>query len=282
MTVALSLLAAVSYGIGDFIGGVTSRRASPWTVALVAMLTGGLLSLGLSLLTGGTLTTADWGWSVLAGVGNGLGTSFLYRGFSGGRMAVVGPISAVGAAVLPVAVGLGLGERPSLVVWLGLVAAFPGIWLVSREPSDPAGGARVGLARGVADGIMAGLGFGTVFAGLAQVEATAGFWPLAINQLVAAVTIPVLASLFGASWQPGSTTALLGVLPGLAGAVATGSFMLASQGGLLTIAAVVTSLYPAITVLLAALLLHEVIHRGQAAGLLCCAVAVTLVATGDA
>lgn len=245
------------------------------------MLSGAILALGLGMLTGGTLTTADWVWSAVAGIGNGLGTSFLYRGFASGRMGVVGPISAVGAALVPVAVALALGERPSALVWLGLLFAFPGIWLVSREPPDPASGARVGLARGVWDGTLAGLGFGTVFVGLSQVEAAAGFWPLAINQVVAAVTIPVVASLVGAPWQPRRPAALLGFFPGLAATVATGAFLLASQSGLLTIAAIVTSLYPAITVLLAALLLREVIHRGQGIGLLCCALAVALVAAGD-
>ena len=91
--VALSLLAAVSYGLGDFVGGVTSKRASPWAVALVVQLSGAVLVLALALVTPGSPAAEDLGWAVVAGIGNGFGTAFLYRGLSSGRMGVVAAIS---------------------------------------------------------------------------------------------------------------------------------------------------------------------------------------------
>ena len=193
--ILLALGSAVAYGLSDFIGGVFSKRASPWAVALVGQAAGGVLMVGVALIVAGDPTGGDYGWAVLAGVGNGLGTAFLYRGLSSGRMGVVAPVSGVGAALLPVAVGLISGERPPVLVWLGIVAAIPGIWLVAREPAgeDVAGASPAGS--GVLDGVLAGLGFGTLFAALAQIPESAGFAPLALNQLVATSVIVVAASL---------------------------------------------------------------------------------------
>ncbi|QBR94246.1 DMT family transporter [Nocardioides euryhalodurans] len=280
MAVGLALLSALAYGLSDFVGGVFSKRASPWSVALVGQLAGAAVVLGLAALTDGTPTGTALGWAVVAGVGNGLGTAFLYRGLSSGRMGVVAPLSGVGAVLVPVAVGLVTGERPPTLVWVGILAALPGIWLVAREPAtgDVTGAASGGS--GAVDGVLAGLGFGALFATLAQVPDSAGFLPLALNQLVAAVVVVVVASLLRAPWLPREPAAAAGVLTGVLGALATGAFLVASQQGFLTVTAVLASLYPAVTVVLAATVLREHIHRAQAAGLVLCGVAVALVAAG--
>ena len=274
MAVLLALVSALAYGLSDFVGGVTSKRANPWAVALAAQLAGAVAVLGLGLAAGGSPTGADLAWALLAGVGNGFGTAFLYRGLSSGRMGVVAPISGVGAALLPVLAGLVAGERPGALVWLGLVAALPGIWLVSREPGTRA------VGPGVRDGVLAGVGFGTLFAALAQVPDTAGFLPLALNQLVGGITSVGIAPGVGRPWLARERRVALGADRGLLGALATGAFLVATHHGLLTVTAVIASLYPAFTVLLAALLLREHVHRAQAWGLGLCAVAVTLVAAG--
>ncbi|MGH3348638.1 MAG: EamA family transporter [Nocardioides sp.] len=280
IAILLALGSAVAYGLSDFIGGVFSKRASPWAVALVGQAAGGVVMVGVSLLVSGDPAGGDYGWAVLAGVGNGLGTVFLYRGLSSGRMGVVAPVSGVGAALLPVAVGLVSGERPVFLVWLGIVAAMPGIWLVAREPAgEDVTGARPS-GSGVLDGVLAGLGFGTLFASLAQIPESAGFAPLALNQLVAALIIVVAATVARAAWVPRSRAAYAGAATGVLGATATGAFLLASQQGLLTVTAVLASLYPAFTVLLAATVLREHIHRWQAIGLVLCGAAVALVAAG--
>ena len=273
MAVLLSLLAAVSYGLSDFVGGSVSKRVSPWSVAFVGQLTGAALVLALTLASGGSPTRADLAWSVLAGLGNGFGTAFLYRGLSSGRMGVVAPVSGVGATLVPVLVGVLGGERPASLVWVGVALALPGIWLVSREPV--AGG---GFGPGLADGVLAGLGFGALFAALAQIPAEAGFLPLATNQLVAAVAIVVVATALRTPWLPRQPRALAGAVSGALGALATGSFLVATRSGYLTVTAVITSLYPAFTVLLAASLLREHVHRAQAVGLGLCALTVVLVA----
>lgn len=278
--ILLALGAAVAYGLSDFVGGVSSKKASPWSVALVAQLAGGVVVLGLSSVLDGSPTSTDLAWAVLAGVANGIGTGFLYRGLSSGRMGVVAPVSGVGAALVPVVVGLISGERPSALVWLGIVAALPGIWLVARvsQPEDVGGDRPTGS--GVLDGVLAGLGFGSLFAVLAQIPESAGFLPLALNQLVAGVVVVIMALAMRAAWVPRQPAAAFGAVSGVLGATATGAFLLATQSGFLTVTAVLASLYPAFTVLLAATILREHIHRGQAAGLVLCGLAVAMVAGG--
>ncbi len=276
MSLILALLGAVLYGVSDFLGGLTSRRTSPWAVAMVAAFAGAGLVLIASLTTDGSPDAASLWWAALAGVGNGFGTSFLYRGLSTGRMGVVAPISAVGAAVVPVAAGLVGGERPGAVVWLGILVALPGIWFVSREPDlavRPSGG-------GVGDGIFAGLGFGTLFAALGQIPDSAGLLPLAFNQVVAGLVIIAVALVLRVDWVPRERAALVGLWCGALAAGATGAFLIATQQGELTITAVLASLYPAFTILLAASVLRERIHRTQGLGLILCGLAVVLVAAG--
>ena len=275
MVVVLSLISAVAYGLSDFVGGLASRRTSAWPVAFVGTSSALVGALVLASLTDGDPTAVDLGWGALAGVGTGAGGAFLYRGLAAGRMGVVAPISAVGAALLPVSVGVLTGERPSLLVWLGILAAVPGIWCVSREP-----GTSGDLAAGIADGVLAGVGFGLLFAAMGQVPAEAGYWPLALSQAVGSVSIALTATLLGGRWVPYDRSQAWAVVPGLLATVAVVAFLLATQTGLLTVASVVTSLYPAVTIVLAALVLKERIHRGQAAGLALCGVAVALVAAG--
>jgi len=281
MAILLSLFAALAYGLSDFIGGLLSRRTAAWSVAVAGTLSTTACTSLLAAFLPGDPTAEDFLWSLVAGTGSGAGVGFLYRGFATGRMSVVAPLSAVGAALVPVAVGLVTGERPSLLVWAGILMAFPAIWLVSTATGEePAGSSRSGTAEGVVDGILAGLGFGVLFAGLGQIPDSAGFWPLAASQAVSVVAVVLLAAVQRAAWVPRDRWAWIALLAGPLGAAATGGFLLATQYGYLTVAGVLTSLYPASTVLLAALILHERIHRDQAIGLALCALAIGFVAGG--
>ena len=277
--VLLALASAAAYGTSDFVAGVAARRTSAWAVALVGSVVGGLLAVVLALVLPGQPGASDLAWGALAGVGNGVGGAFLYRGLSRARMGVVGPVSAVGAAILPVAVGVLGGERPAPLVWLGIVAALPGIWLVAREPTDAAPTSPMGA--GLVDGLLAGAGFGLLFAALGQVPDGAGYWPVAVSQGVGALAVVAVATLLGASWVPRDLAAVAGGAgAGALSAAAVVGFLLATQQGLLTVSAVLASLYPAMTVLLAAVLLHERVHRVQGLGLALCAASVVCVAVG--
>lgn len=283
MAILLALIAALAYGLSDFAGGLVSRRASPWSVAAIGMCASTVCTALLATLVDGDPTPADFGWAAVAGVGSGMGAGFLYRGLASGRMGVVAPLSAVGAAVVPVLVGVVTGERPGVLVWAGIVLALPAIWLVSSTPEPDAAApeeTRESTTAAVVDGLLAGAGFGVLFAALGQVPDEAGLWPLTLTQLVSVPAVVVLALALRAQWVPRGRYVWWALVTGPLGTAATLFFLLATQRGYLTIAGVLTSLYPAATVLLAWLVLKERIHRAQAVGLALCGLAVALVAAG--
>jgi drug/metabolite transporter (DMT)-like permease len=273
----LALSSALAYGAADFIGGVGSRRHSSWQVVLVGQAAGALVMLGAGLMLPGTPATRDFAWALLAGVGSATGSIFLFRGLARGRMGLVAPISAVGAAVLPVLAGVALGERPSWLVWVGVLAALPGIWLVSRETtSERPARTRAALA----DGGIAGVGFGVLFVALAQISDDAGLLPLAANQLIGAALTIAAATTLGQPWRPRRGVVGWGSASGVLGASGTLAFMVATGATSLGVAAVLASLYPAVTVLLAASALGERIGAGQRAGIGICTLAVATLALG--
>jgi drug/metabolite transporter (DMT)-like permease len=275
MTVVLALVSAILYGVSDFVGGVASRRTSVWPVGLLACVGALLGSLVVALATPGDPTTGDLARGLVGGLGSGAGTAFLYRGLASGRMGVVAPVSAVGAVVVPLLVGLVAGERPDLLAWVGIALALPGIWLVSRQEGPVGGGGwRV---EGLLDGIVAGVGFGVLFAALGQVPDTAGYWPLVVNQATSVLAMTVAAVLLGGNPIPRRPEDAWGLVPGFLATLAVMFFVLARHHGLLSLAAVITSLYPAFTVLLAMGVLREHVHRAQAAGLALCALTIVCV-----
>lgn len=294
MVVVLALGSALAYGLSDFVGGLLSRRTSAWAVAVAAQAAAAVIIAAMALAAGGAPETADWLWGALSGVGGGIGAAFLYRGLGSGQMSVVAPISALGAALVPVAVGVATGERPSPLTWAGVASALPAIWLVSQAEPDhgpldalehathsehpPRPGPRTGT--GVVDALLAGLGFGLLFSALGQIPDPAGVGPLSMSYAVSVLATALLATALRAPWLPRDRASAAAVGAGALGAAATVSFLLATQTGLLTVAAVLSSLYPATTVLLAAVLLHERIGRGQGVGLTLAALAVALVAAG--
>lgn len=197
--ILLAFSSALAYGAADFIGGAGSRRHSPLQVVLVGQAAGALVMLVAGLMLPGVPTRPDFAWALLAGVGSTTGSIFLFRGLARGRMGLVAPISAVGAAVLPVLVGAALGERTGWLVWVGMLAALPGIWLVSRDTTSD----RPGSSRGaLVDGTIAGAGFGILFIALAQISTDAGLLPLAAHQLTGAVLTLVVAASLRQPWHP--------------------------------------------------------------------------------
>lgn len=275
MAVLLALLSAIAYGTSDFVGGVLSTRIPPWTAAFCSQVTGAAALAVLALVDGGSLSGAGAAWGALSGVGSGVGLTFLYRGLAAGRMGVVAPTSGVLAALVPAAVGVATGDRPSLLVWIGILLAVPATFLVAREPST---GGRGGS--GVALGLIAGCGFGVGFAAIAKAPGPDGFWPVALSLVVGAVVVVVSALVARADWVPRNGTAALSASTGVLAAAALALFLASLDHGMLAVSAVLSALYPAATVLLAITVLREHVHRAQAAGLGLCAVAVALVAAG--
>jgi drug/metabolite transporter (DMT)-like permease len=275
--IIIALASALAYGSADFVGGVGSRRYSSWQIVLIGQITGALVMFTAGLLLPGSPTAVDFGWALLAGVGSATGSIFLFRGLARGRMGLVAPVSAVGAATLPVLVGTALGERPSWMVWVGMLVAIPGIWLVSRDTnSNEAEGRRSAIV----DGALAGAGFGLLFIALAQISPDAGVVPLSVNQLTGAILTVTIAKRLGQPWRPRRGVVRWGGFTGILGSSGTLAFTLASQTIGLGITAVLASLYPAVTVLLAATVLKERIGMGQRAGIGICTLAIAGLALG--
>jgi drug/metabolite transporter (DMT)-like permease len=281
MAVLLALLAALGYGVGDFIGGLGGRRSHPALMPVAVQVVGVLTALVAVLPLGGTPTAHVWAWGALSGVGSGIGNVCLLRGLAVGRMSVVAPLSAVITAALPAVVGLLGGDRLTWWGWAGIGLALPAVALASRSESGDGH-----QMTDVGYGLAAGLGFGLLFIALDEAGTDAGAWPLLPGQLVALVVVlaaalPQVIRLHRSQQVPSiGAVARWGGAAGLLGACANLLFLFATGSGQLTITAVLAGLYPAVTVTLAAIVLHERITRGQQAGLVTAGASIVLIITG--
>jgi drug/metabolite transporter (DMT)-like permease len=244
----------------------------------------GLAALTLVLPFGGAgPTMRAFLWGAAAGVGGGGGVVFLYRGLARGRMSVIAPITAVEAAIIPVAYGLVSGEEPGVVALSGVVIALFAVALVSssQEESDREEVARRRFNQpGMTDALVAGFGFGTFFIFLSHAGHDSGLWPL-VGTKASSITLVLVAAV--AARVPRRAPA--GTLPtiliaGVLDVTANVLYLVASRLGLLSLVAVLTSLYPASTVLLARLVLRERMSRVQVAGLVLVVTGVALIAGG--
>jgi drug/metabolite transporter (DMT)-like permease len=282
VAVLLGLLVAAAYGSGDFFGGLSAKKASVAAVVVISQALGLPWLAVLVAVAGGEPTTKALVLGACAGATGGIGLTCLYRGLAIGRMSVVAPITAVGAAVIPVAWGLSQGERPGPLAFAGVVFAVVAVGLITRTADEaidgspsPSPQASLLLA------VVAGIAFGTVFVLLAETGDDAGFWPLVAGRLTS-ITLLGLAGLaarqsFAAGSRRGlATMAAAGVLDMSANAL----YLLAARRGLLSLVAVISSLYPAATVLLARLVLKERLASVQLAGLGLAGVGIVLIAAG--
>jgi drug/metabolite transporter (DMT)-like permease len=188
-------------------------------------------------------------------------------------MSVVEPVSAVAAAAVPVAVGIAIGERPSALAVIGVLVALPAIVLVAAS-----GTVRGKLGEGLSDGLVAGLAFGLLFVGLAQAGRNAGLWPVAAEQTSALLPILIIAV---RSREPLGLPVRDAIWPALSGAgamAASALYFYATHFAMLATAAVLVSLYPGVTVLLARLVLNERFSVTQRVGLVLCTLAVIAIA----
>ncbi len=261
MGALLALTSAVLYGIADFAGGLLSRRASFVTVALAGQAGGFVVLLAVAPFVPGDPTGGDLAWGALSGVGTGLAMVFLYRGLSRGAMSVVVPVTAVGGLAIPVLVGIALlGDRPSPLGIAGMVLAVPALWLVSWSPGH----------NGAADGLVAGLGVAVQYLALAQAGPESGIWPVVAGRLAAVLAILPW-------WRRDARPPVGAWLTGVCAALALVAYLLATRLQLVSIAVVLSSLYPAIPVLLGFTVLREKLTWARAAGLFGAAAATALI-----
>jgi drug/metabolite transporter (DMT)-like permease len=269
----LALTSAACFGTSHFLSGVFSRRADGLTVACYAQAAGTVLSLLLVPFDGPAPGIPALAWGALSGAGTAVGVGFLFRAMGNGPLSVVVPLSDVGAVTLPVLVGLlFLGERPSASALAGIVLALPAIWLVSR-----ADGARSGIA-GMSGALVAGAGFAVQFLAMARIPAEAGLWPVVVSRVVSVVVLAAMPALTGVPVRL-DRKALSGVaVSGSLGTLAIVLYLWATQRQLMSVATVLSALYPAIPVVLGLVLLSERVNRRQVVGLLCAGAAIGLIA----
>ena len=283
MGVLLGLVVAVTYGTGDFFGGLAARRVPVlWVVFLSHALAAVLVVAIVGLDHNSHPTREDIVIGIVAGIVGMVSVALFYRGLAIGRMGMVAPITAVVSAIVPVAWGLTFGERPSALALVGVALAVGSVALISSEagdsPHEPVARSRTPLYLALG----AGLGFGAFFVLYSNAGARSGMWPLLASRWTSASLLAlVFAFVPRARRDPPSRKALpLIAGAGLFDAAANGFFLAAARTGLLSIVGAVSSLYPASTVLLAWGVLHERFHRAQIIGLTIAAVGVVLIALG--
>jgi drug/metabolite transporter (DMT)-like permease len=258
--IALALAASVCWGIGDFLGGVSSRRLSALTVLAVAEVAG-LAAIALFVLVRGLPAPggSTFAFAAAAGVAGALGLGALYRAMAVGAMGVVAPISAA-AAIVPVTFGLARGERPSGIQLAGVGAALIGVALASREPGETAR-----LAAGVGLALVAAAGFGSYIVFIDEAADVSPGWAVLVSRAAASAVAVGVALSLGRLRAPGGALPVLCVI-GLFDGGASGLLALALSKGLVSIVSVLSSLYPVVTIALARVVLGERIGRVQAAG----------------
>jgi drug/metabolite transporter (DMT)-like permease len=275
VTVVLGLAAALLYGIGDFAGGIASRRHTAITVLLLSYPVGAVLMALLLPFFGGHPDARSITYGVLGGLAGLIGVLLMYSLMTIAPINVISPVTAVLAAIVPVVVGVGIGERPRASAWAGIALGFGAVILVSRTAADNPHG-RIST-RTMALALVSGLGFGMYFVLLARAGNHSGLWPLVISRFSSAALIVPLARARGAFAMVRGRMLAVVVLAGACDALANLCFLIASRHGLLSLASVLTSLYPATTVILAVCLLREHTSAVQRVGLALAAGSIVLI-----
>lgn len=282
MAILLGLAAAASWGVADFLGGLASRRVRA-TLAVVTSQAVGLAALLvlLPLFREEPFTRDAAVWGGLAGMTGGFGLLFLYRGLGLGRMSVVAPAAAVVGAVVPVVFDLATGDPLGAVTLAGLVIALAALALVSWHPGTEGRVEGAGLLQsGLWEGLLAGLGFGAFFVLFSRTGDASSYWPLLSLRAASIVMLSAIALATASFARPGRRPMAMLVGAGLLDVTANLLYLLGTRRGLLSVVAVLASLYPAVTVLLARAVLKERLHRAQLLGLAAAGLGIVLITTG--
>jgi drug/metabolite transporter (DMT)-like permease len=264
LAVLLALASSATWGVADFSGGLLARRLPTISVTVVSQAVGFAALLVAFAALGHATAGGSFAIGLLAGVGGGIGLAAFYKALSLGTMSIVSPIVACGA-VVPFAISLATGERPSALALTGAVLALSGAVLASTEERRAPDGNR---ARAVAIAAVAAVALGlfTYFLGLGSREGSA------LSTLVGARvgSLTLLAAAAAVRRTPlrmGRRRLAAVAAVGVCDVAANALFALASTYGLLALVSVLGSLYPVTTLLLAYALLGERLTRVQAAGI---------------
>jgi len=275
LSYALAVLSSITYGVADFLGGLATKRSTLFSVVVFSQLSGLILVLiSLPVLPPSSPTAIDFAWGAASGLAGGIGVALLYRGLAIGVMSVVAPVTAVCAVIIPLVVGVAIGERPTGLAVLGVLLAVVAIVLVSQSGHIEEGKrATTGLPVAVASGIA--IGIFLVF--LQRTGPSAGLWPLIAARLVSIAFFTVAGLLSQEKIMPRSESMPIVIGGGTLDILANILYLLAVRRGPLSIVATLTSLYPASTIILARIVLRERLRLLQQAGVACAVVAIVLI-----
>ncbi len=271
--VLFALISAVVWGGGDFSGGFATRRSSQFHVLALSAFSGIIILLVFAVLRGESPPSLNSTlWAMSAGAAGALGLAALYQALSRGHAASVAPTAAVIGAALPVGFTIFTRGLPTIERLMGFALAFLGIWLVSQTSSRDSGVSRQDFVLAC----VAGVGFGGFFILIAQVQPGLVFTPLIVSRGITFCTALLLLRLRRLPWVP-LTYNPVAFIAGVLDAGGNVFYLLAKQFTRLDVAAVLSSLYPASTVLLACLVLKEGVTRAQWLGLALCLAAIALI-----
>jgi drug/metabolite transporter (DMT)-like permease len=273
--IVLGLLAAAFYGAADFCGGFATKRNGMLAVALASQAIGLVLLLAVMPFIGGRFTGASAVYGLSAGACGGVGIVLLYHALSIGKMGVVSPITAVLAAALPVIAGTARGDRVSAAQAIGIALALIAVVMISLS-TEPDGRFEFST-KGVREALASGLFLGGFYILLALAGKHAGLYPLMFARLASVVLLLLIAAALRRSVFPTAAVTIV-VIAGALDMTANVLYVLAVYAGYLSIAAVLTSLYPASTVFLARLVLGERLARVQKIGVALALAGVALIA----
>jgi drug/metabolite transporter (DMT)-like permease len=268
-----ALTSAAVWGGGDFSGGQAARKSHQYQVLMLAALSGIVMLVVCAILRGeGVPTGRSLFWGAMAGSAGALGMAALYKALSMGNTASVAPMSAIVCALLPVLFGMITAGLPKTAQLAGFGLAFIGIFLLSRSPKA---GDQI-FRKGLLLAFLSGIGFGGFFIFISLVEKGEVFTPILVARLVTLI-ISIIMLRVNRLPTPGLTSNPLALLAGILDTGGNIFFLLATQFTRLDIAALLSSFYPAGTVLLAAIILKEKVSRAQLAGIILCLLALTLI-----
>ena len=268
----LSLLAAASWGGGDFSGGFAAKHASVFRVVAMAHACGLLGMLAMVWLTGEAVPPrSDLLWGAFAGFAGALGIAALYKGLAIGRMGVVAPVASVVTGVLPVLLSFRVEGMPDGIQLFGFALALVSIWLVAR-PNE-----FVDSHRGLGLAVLAGVMFGLFLVAGKQAGHHGVFWPLVSARCMSVALMLTVVAIAPRDPRPLRRVLWPVVLSGLLDSAGNALFIAATRHGRLDVAAILSSLYPASTVILARVLLQERMSIRQVVGIVGALVSVALV-----
>lgn len=268
-----ALAATFAWGMSDFAGGYASRKANAYLLTTITHLSGTALMLVLALLFHSPFPAKqNLHWAVAAGLFGGFALAVFYRALSQGNMGLTAPISAVLGAGIPTVFGFFKQGFPGATHVAGFVLAGAGIWLISRSEGA------VGRPKGIGTAMLAGFGFAGYFLCIHQAGEGSVLWLAGTSRFVSLLTTGAIVLATRQFGPMNSAGIAWGLGAGVLDITGSALFILASQRGRLDAAVVISSLYPAITVLLARAFLKEHFSRWRVVGMIAALVAVPLVA----